>query len=71
MEVNYYTIYRKENDEIVAQGTARRCAEIMGMNLDTFYSIVSKSRKGKRETYEILIEPFIEILKEEKEYGCK
>ena len=65
MSVLYYTVYRRGTDEIVAYGTAQECARIMGASLNTFYSIVSKNRKGIRSTYDILTERLEDIEGEE------
>ena len=54
--MKYYTVYLKENDEIVVFGTAKECAKILNISLNHFHSIVSKTCKGKRNKYEILIE---------------
>lgn len=53
----YYTIYLNKNDEIVASGDAEECCKQMGKkSLESFYSLVSKNRLGKRNKYTIVTE---------------
>lgn len=48
----YYTVYLAATDEIVATGTARECAEQLGMaNVMSFHSIASHTRAGQRSKY--------------------
>ncbi len=57
----YYTVYRKKDDEIIAQGTSKECAEQMNRPLTSFYSCVSKNRLGRVNTYDILVEELGDI----------
>lgn len=59
----YYTVYLKKNDKVVCSGTARECADAMGFGkknhtakLNTFHSIVSKTRAGVVSKYSFCIE---------------
>lgn len=42
--INYYTVYNRK-DFVIAQGTARECAEQMGIKLSSFYSAVCRTQK--------------------------
>ena len=46
--MNLYTVWNNYTDELVIlDGTRRQCAEAMGVKLENFYSVISKSTKGK------------------------
>lgn len=54
---NYYVIYLRKNDEVVANGTATDCMKQLGFaNKNSFYSMVSKNRKGIKKKYIIYID---------------
>lgn len=50
-----YTIYLAKDDSIVASGTAKECANQMGVSHDVFRSIVSRAKNKKRKKYEVYI----------------
>lgn len=59
----YYTVYLKKNDKVLCSGTARECADAMGFGkknatsrLNTFHSVVSKTRAGMVSKYSFCIE---------------
>ncbi len=52
----YYTVYLEKTDKVVAFGTARQCAEMMGITYEHFQSLVSKWRHGKRMKHTFIIE---------------
>ena len=52
----YYTVYESKTDELVAFGTAIKCAEMMLISVESFYSIVSKFKSGESEKYFIVSE---------------
>lgn len=55
---NFYIIRLRKDDAIVATGSARECTEQLGFKtVKTFYSVLSKNRRGKRHRYEIDIMP--------------
>lgn len=54
--MTYYTVYLRENDEIVAFGTAEECAKMMNKTEGNFKSLVSKTCKGKNRKYEVFKE---------------
>lgn len=60
----FYTIYRKEDDEIVATGTSAECIKQLGCKEATFYSLVSRARHNKGGLYEVFCE---KISKSERE----
>ena len=53
--MNDYTIYLNKTDEVVAFGSSRECAKALGMSRDSFYSMVSRVKKGKNRKYSIVI----------------
>lgn len=55
-----YTIYKKNSDELLAFGSAKECADRLGMKIDSFYSAVTRARKGQREKYNIFVEEVVE-----------
>ena len=53
----YYTVYKNDNDEIVAFGTSAQCAETLGLkDVEQFYSFVSKTRSGLRKNYVVVVD---------------
>ena len=53
----YYTVYKENNDEIVAFGTSAQCTEMLGLkDLEQFYSFVSKTRSGLRKNYVVVVD---------------
>lgn len=52
----YYTVYSSSTDKIIACGTARECAEQMGIGYPTFLSAVSKCKAGKQKNYVFIVE---------------
>ena len=58
----YYTVYRRKTDEILAYGTAKECAQQLGIRLDSFYCTVSRTPNRKKTKYEI----FIDLVEEEE-----
>lgn len=51
-----YTVWNNLNDEILANGTANQCAKNLNMALNTFWSIMSKTRKGKLTKYSVVVQ---------------
>ena len=55
--MNYYTVYLRKTEQIVASGTARECTKTLGFcNVASFYSVVSKSTHGKAHRYDVVID---------------
>ena len=50
---SYYIIYNKQNDEIITTGYAKECAIYLNMTLPSFYSMVTRAKKGDNNKYEI------------------
>lgn len=48
----YYTVYLAKNDRVIAFGLAEDCAKMLGMNKATFFSTVSRAKKGDNGKYE-------------------
>lgn len=50
--VNYYSVYLKKTDELVAQGSAEECTEQLGYTcVTTFYSMLTRTKQGKLNKY--------------------
>lgn len=55
--MKYYTVYLRKTDEIIAFGTADECAAQLGLSgKNSFHCTASKSRNGKANKYEIIVE---------------
>lgn len=52
----YYTVYNNVTDAVVAFGTSKECAKTMGRSVNSFHSMVAKTRHGKNALYTIVIE---------------
>ena len=50
---HYYAIYLRKTDELVCCGTSEECAAAMNRSVDSFYSMVSRVRKGTNRKYEV------------------
>lgn len=53
---NYYTVYNRKNETIVAFGTADECAKQMHRSLSSFYCTVSRNRKGLHKKYDVIVD---------------
>ena len=51
-----YTVYLNKTEEVIAFGTAKECAEIMGRSVKTFYETVGRCRSGKVKKYTFVVE---------------
>ena len=52
----YYTVYRRRTDELLAYGTAKECAQQLGIRLDSFYCAVSRTPNRGKTKYEIFVD---------------
>ena len=53
--MNYYEIYDKQTDELLARGNARECRKQLGCSsLDTFYALESRAARGLNKKYRIV-----------------
>lgn len=50
-----YCVYDAHTSAFIIEGTAAECADMLGMQVGSFYSLVTKTRRGKSENYEIHI----------------
>lgn len=66
----YYSMYRAATDEIICSGTAKECADFLGIAVNTFYSMVSKWRSGVRTKWEFYIEPYYAEGEKREDYYC-
>lgn len=56
---NYYTVYLKKSQKIVASGNASECAMALNCSVHSFYSMVTRVRNGQNEKYEIEVETIV------------
>lgn len=56
----YYALYIRKTDELVCCGTAKECAETLGVSVHTFYGLVHKTLNGIVKKYDVYIEPYEE-----------
>ena len=54
----FYSVYNRKTDEpVYIHGTARECAEAMGVKVNTFYNYVHRNKTGKLYCkYEIIVD---------------
>lgn len=57
-EQNWYTVYDARTDELLACGSAAKCARTLGLTKDSFYSTLCRVAKGTNHKYLILTEDF-------------
>jgi len=54
--VNYYEIYDRYSDELLARGTARECRDQLGCSsMDSFYALANRSKRGINKNYRVVI----------------
>ena len=54
--MNYYEIYDRYSDELLAKGTARECRKQHGCaSLDSFYALANRARRGINQKYRVVI----------------
>jgi hypothetical protein len=50
--MNYYEVYLRDSNQLVARGTARECRKQLGCaSLDSFYALVNRSIRGINKKY--------------------
>lgn len=49
-----YRVYLARNNSFLTAGTARSCAGALGMRVESFYNIISRSKHGSVERYKIV-----------------
>lgn len=52
----YYALYNRKTDELVCSGTAKECAEALGIPRAYFDSMVSKIKSGKNKKWEVYVD---------------
>lgn len=51
---NYYAVYLRKTDELVACGTSAECVRQMGLkSVDSFYCLISHVLHGLNRKYEV------------------
>lgn len=54
--MNYYAVYDRYSDELLAEGTARECMKALGCaSVDSFYALANRSRRGTNKKYRVVI----------------
>ena len=54
--MNYYEVYDRFSDELLAKGTARECRKQLGCaSIDSFYALANRSRRGINNSYRVVI----------------
>lgn len=54
--MNYYEIYDRYSDELLAKGTAKECRRQLGCaSADSFYALANRSRRGINHKYRVVI----------------
>lgn len=54
--MNYYEIYDRTSDVLIAKGTAKECQkELRCASIDSFYALANRSRRGINKTYRVVI----------------
>lgn len=50
---NYYRVYERHTGELAAEGSAKECAKILGIHVNTFKQNARENREGGRFEYEV------------------
>lgn len=54
--MNYYEVYDRYSDELLAKGTAKECRDQLGCSsMDSFYALANRSRRGINKNYRVVI----------------
>lgn len=54
--MNYYEVYDKASDILLARGTARECQKKLGCSsIDSFYALANRSFRGINKSYRVVI----------------
>lgn len=54
--MNYYAVYDRYSDELLAEGTARECMKALGCaSMDSFYALANRSKRGINKKYRVVI----------------
>lgn len=56
----WYTIYDADTDDLIACGSARDCANIMGTSVSNIHSLISRVKSGYNRKYTIVREDLAE-----------
>lgn len=56
----YYAIYLRKTDELICTGSAKECAEQMGISINAFRTLVCRSRNGEIKKWDVYAEPYKE-----------
>lgn len=54
--MSWYTVYDAATEELLACGSAAKCARTLGMTIDSFYNALTRTRQGTNRKYYILTE---------------
>lgn len=48
---NYYTIYDRKTETVVAFGTSKECTQMLKCSSSYFYCLVNRNRNGRNKKY--------------------
>ncbi len=56
--IKYYSVYKRKTDEpVIIHGTAKECAKVIGVAVNSFHIYVTRFNKGvKRRKYDIYVD---------------
>ena len=62
----YYSVYDKRTDELIACGTSKECAKILGWkNVGVFRHLMSREKRTGATRYEYYSEPYYENMEDD------
>ena len=47
-----YTVYLRKDSSYIVEGTAERCAEVMGIKVSSFRSAITRTKNGELSKYD-------------------
>ena len=53
---NYYTVYERATDRVLATGTADECAGQIGVTVASFYCLVTRAPQRINGKYEVFVD---------------
>lgn len=56
--LKYYALYLRKTDKLVCSGTAKECAEQLGVSMNAFYTMAHKALHGKTKKWEAYVERY-------------
>ena len=56
--LKYYALYLRKTDELVCCGSAKECANELGIAIHSFYGMVHKILSGKIKKWDVYVESY-------------